>query len=446
MGDSTAAAELAELEHLRRKGKLATYGTVDYSSSDEYPDEDELYDLVEDNDQAVAARQLLNLSQEREGSRAAEVGESSQAAEKRSLAVTPPPIIRQLVPEPPDHVSPEEELQRQLKLWPTVEQYIPVEEWHPCRLVFDERDRLILPPGSAHNMYAFLTRARYEVRQFDLNHPEVQPFITRPAPGQGGPRGQRPTLDFQRLSQSFHQWDPRIQNLLSQVGTTAEGNALSKHRKQWRAVIRFRKLEISLAQLHDRAAAIGITQGHRQRPASSDFAWPHPVPVRVERNLSALVRSSAKRMRVESPESGEIEGETAADQPASSPSDQPADLLIEEIPTTPRSEEIQPTIPADTAAMQLTVPQDPLPPVTHDLHELRERYQQLSAVCKRAEGMTARLTLHRMLERDFAALGTSYRELHAAFIALNNRYQSLRQQYPHRPDPDFTVTLGSESD
>jgi hypothetical protein len=465
VGDLQAAAELADLERLRKKGKLATYGAAEDSPPDSYMDEDELYDLADDEEQAV--QQLLYL-QAGESSKAAEEGESSHAAEKRSMAELPPPSIRQLVLEPPDDVSPEEELQRQLKLWPTVDQHIPVDQWHPCRLVFDERDHLILPPGPAHAMYGFLTRARYEVRQYDLNHPEVQPCITKPAPGQGGPRGQRPTLDFQRLNQSFHQWDPRIQNLLSQVRTTVEGKALSKRKQQWREVIKFRKLEVSLAQLHARAATIGIVQGHRQRPASSNFEWPDPVPARIRGSLPALGEPPAKRMRVESPGPEEGEEELAADQPAASPSGEQAGLLVEEITADPQSDTMQPAALADPAAMQVVVynaaqarlaaPRDPLTQATHELHELRGRYQRLSDMYTQgkeqfrmlAEERAARdlshnllVEIHREIEADLEQMSNQYRELHTAYISLNNRYQAHRerrrqrheQRHLHRSEP-----------
>ena len=231
------------------------------------------------------------MGQEGESSRGDEVGESSQAAERRRR-----PFV-QLEPEPLDDMDPEKDMQGLLELWPIVEQHVLAEEWHPCRLVFDEKDRLILPSGPAHPMYGFLNRARYEVQQYDLHHPDVQPLITWPAPGRGGPRGQRPALNFQLLNQQFQQRDPRIQNLLSQVESTPEGNTLSRRKHQWREVIRFRKKEVSLAQLHARAAAIGITPGHRQRPASSDFEWPDHVPVRIETNLPALEGPPIRRRR-----------------------------------------------------------------------------------------------------------------------------------------------------
>jgi hypothetical protein len=459
VGDSAAAAELADLERLRKKGKLAEYGTAEESPPDSYMDEDELYALPEEGELAMAeaANQLLTLGQAGESSPTAEVGESSQAAEKRGQAMVTTPVIGQLVPEPPDDVSPEEELQRQLTLWPTVEHHIPVGEWHPCRLVFDDKDRLILPPGPAHNMYGFLTRARYEVRQFDLNHPEVQPFITRPAPGQGGPRGQRPTLDFKLLNQSFHQWDPRLQNLLAQMESTAEGKALSKRRKQWREVLRFRKLEISLGQLHDRAEAEGISPGHRQRPASSGFEWPDPVPARIGESLPALTAPPAKRMRVDSPQPEEEVEESAADQPAASQSEHQADVLVEEVSADQQPVARQPAAPADPAAMQLIVynaaqarvaaPEDPLTKVTRELQELRGRYQRLADMYTRGKEQFSELVnemdsrafahnilveIHRELEEALEVERTRYDELHAAYTALHAEQQIRRERRRRR--------------
>jgi hypothetical protein len=241
------------------------------------------------------------------------------------------------------------------------------------------------------------------------------------------------------------------------VRTTVEGKALSKRKQQWREVIKFRKLEVSLAQLHARAATIGIVQGHRQRPASSNFEWPDPVPARIRGSLPALGEPPAKRMRVESPGPEEGEEELAADQPAASPSGEQAGLLVEEITADPQSDTMQPAAPADPAAMQIVVynaaqarlaaPLDPLTRVTAELDELRERYRRLLevyAVGKIEYRMLARVMadrdhahnllvqIHHELEADLEQMCNQYRELHTAYISLNNRYQAHRERRRQR--------------
>ena len=474
VGDLAAAAELAEFRRLQQEGKLTSYGTSAESASDsESYQEDSCFDLTVEGMVEEATSQFLTMGEEGK----AELGESSQAAEARRPAAGP--VFRRLNLEPPDDMGPEEELQMRLQLWPTLDQYIPVEEWHPYRLVFDDKDHLVLPPGPAHTMYGFLTGARYGVRQYGLNDPEVQPFITMPAPGQGGPRGQRPDLDLQRLNQVFHLWDPRIQNLLSQVKSTPDAEAISTRKRHWRETLRYRRKEVSLAQLHDRAATVGITPGHSQRPANSDFEWPDPVPARIETNLPALEGPPVKQKRkmiVESPESEEAEEELVADQPP--------DLLVEEIPA---DSSLIPMQPARSAALKIMGPQDPFPPAAQDLHELRQRCKMLSEQCARGEEslnklaeekaardlsydllhqryqrllevytkgkeevreavteMRARITLHRVLERDLAQLGQRYAALQDSFIALNGRYQAVRQRHGH--DPDYSLAINLDSD
>ena len=159
------------------------------------------------------------------------------------------------------------------------------------------------------------------------------------------------------LNQVFHLWDPRIQNLLSQVKSTPDAEAISTRKRHWRETLRYRRKEVSLAQLHDRAATVGITPAHRQRPAHSDFEWPDPVPARTETNLPALEGPPIKqkwKMIVESPESEEAEEESAADQPP----DQPSDLLVEDIPA---DSSLIPMQPARPAVLQIMGPQDPSP-------------------------------------------------------------------------------------
>jgi hypothetical protein len=162
-------------------------------------------------------------------------------------------------------------------------------------------------------------------------------------------------------------------------------------------------------------------------------------------------------MRVESPGPEEGEEELAADQPAASPSGEQAGLLVEEITADPQPDTMQPAAPADPAAMQIVVynaaqarlaaPSDPLTRVTAELDELRERYRRLLevyAVGKIEYRMLARVMadrdhahnllvqIHHELEADLEQMCNQYRELHTAYISLNNRYQAHRERRRQR--------------
>ena len=166
--------------------------------------------------------------------------------------------------EPDGDEDRQEELAR-LKEWPALDQFVPVEEWHPSRFVFDDRGRLVLPTGPAHAMYGFLTSARTEVSQLDLNDPDTHAFLTPAKPGSPMWSAKRPSLNFDKLGRSYHMWDPRLQSLLAQVEPTAEAKAVSKRRRQWRDVLFYRIKSIRLWQLHEQAAALGISTSHSQR-------------------------------------------------------------------------------------------------------------------------------------------------------------------------------------
>ena len=63
-----------------------------------------------------------------------------------------------------------------------------------------------------------------------------------------------------------------------------------------------------------------------------------------------------------------------------------------------------------------------------------------------ATEMRPRITLHRVLERDLAQLGQRYAALHDSFIALNGRYQAVRQKHGHDPDYSLAINLDSDED
>ena len=183
-----------------KKGALVTYGTKD--SSPEAPEEDYAedrpFDLLEDRD---LPPQRLALEQ-------GTAAESSQAAERLTLTpaaaaawVRPP----QLEPDDDEEESPEFDAPNGM---PPFSEYVPIQDWHPLRFVFDEDDRLIIPPGPVPAMYAFVTQAKKVIRQFNLEDVEVKGFVG-PRPG----AGQRPTLDIDALAGVYKSWDPRLQKL-----------------------------------------------------------------------------------------------------------------------------------------------------------------------------------------------------------------------------------------
>jgi hypothetical protein len=200
----------------------------------------------------------------------------------RALALVPELQLRQLKPEPKDDVEPEEATQ--LDEWPTLDQYVPVAAWHPSRFVFDSRGRLVLPPGPAHPMYGFLSSARTEVSQLELSDPATQQFIK----SGGKASRKRLLLDFKELGKSYHLWDPRLQNLLSQVVPTEEGQQVSVRRRKWRDVLQYRRLGIRLSELHSQADHLGITMGHPQRPMQPTYVWPDPLPVSIDQGQLLL--------------------------------------------------------------------------------------------------------------------------------------------------------------
>ena len=278
-GDAVAALAEARWQKLKAEGKLTTYGSVASSSASGYRDDDSTYDLVDDEDlEEAVAESLGQLRPKREPGE----GESSKAAERRALALIPEQPLRQLKPEPEDDMEPEEATQ--LDEWPTLDQHVPVTSWHPSRFVFDNRGRLVLPPGPAHPMYGFLPSARTEVSQLELNNPATQPFFK----SVGMAPGKRFHLDFKLLGKSYHLWDPRLQNLLSQVVPTEEGHQVSVRRRKWREALQYRKLGIRLSELHSQADQLGITVGHHQSPMQPNYVWPDPLPVSIDQRQPSL--------------------------------------------------------------------------------------------------------------------------------------------------------------
>ena len=168
-----------------KKGALVTYGTKD--SSPEAPEEDYAedrpFDLLEDRDLPPRQPAL------EQGAAA----ESSQAAER--LALTPAAAaawVRPLQLEPDDDEAERPELDTPNGM-PPLSEYVPIQDWHPLRFVFDEDDRLIIPPGPVPAMHAFITQARKVVCQFNLEDIKVKGFVG-PRPG----AGQRPTSRHRR--------------------------------------------------------------------------------------------------------------------------------------------------------------------------------------------------------------------------------------------------------
>ena len=281
-GDEEAALKLARWEELRLKGKLATYGTAAESPPSSYQDDDATYHVRDEADEEAA--------------------ESSRMAEERAVALVDEPPSRQLLvellvePDDDDEGLEEEEEEgvgrqkledeaRRKKLleWPVLTDRVPVEEWHPSRFVFDEKDRLVLPPQDvAHKMYGFLTTARTEVSQFQLSDPRVSKFLAK------AESGKRQSLNFKELGEKYHLWDPRLQNLLSQVETTDAGIDVSKRRKTWRDYLEYRGLEIKLKEVHQQAERLGIKRPHLQRPVQPSHRWPDPLPVVLDNDLLAL--------------------------------------------------------------------------------------------------------------------------------------------------------------
>ena len=100
--------------------------------------------------------------------------------------------------------------------------------------------------------------------------------------------GKRPSLKFQELEKAFPLWDPRLQNLYSQVQSTKEGRVVSGRCQKWREFLEYRELEIRISQVHQQAERIGICRPHLQRPIQPSHRWPDPLPLVIERNLLAL--------------------------------------------------------------------------------------------------------------------------------------------------------------
>ena len=237
-GDEAAALALARWQELRAEGKVVDYGTQATSPSNSYQDDEDVYDLVED-EVPPPPKRIKGV-------------ESSRAAEERALAIVPPPQLRRVRPEPAD----EEvvgDTANPLDEWPTLDQHVPVQQWHPSRLTFDDRGHLVLPPGAAAFMYGFLPQARTEVQQLELHSPEAQKYLSSGGAGSG-----RPSLDFAGLNSDYYLWDPRLQNLFSQVAPSEIGQEISLRRKKWRDAVRYQKVGIRLQELHQQADQLGI--------------------------------------------------------------------------------------------------------------------------------------------------------------------------------------------
>ena len=113
-GDEAAALALARWQELRAEGKVVDYGTQTTSPSASYQGDEDVYDLVEDEVPPPPKR--------------VKGVESSRAAEERALATIPLPQLRRVRPEPAD----EEvvgDTANPLDEWPTLGQYVLVQQW-----------------------------------------------------------------------------------------------------------------------------------------------------------------------------------------------------------------------------------------------------------------------------------------------------------------------------
>jgi hypothetical protein len=263
-GDEGAIAERRTWRRLKKQGALTTHGTVASSSEEEQYAEDPVYDLLEGADRVPIPSEEP-------------VAASSRAVESRALIeYTGGGWSRPLQPEPEDSEEdpPEPDTSAQM---PPFSEYIPIEEWHPLRFAFDTEDKLVLPPGRAAAMYAFVTQAREAVRQFGIDSAEVKDFVEA-KPGSS----QRPTINMVALSRHYDPWDPRLQKLYAQTSPTDKSQVVADARNQWRRLLRHHRLRISAQDIWERADTIGIVGGHPRRPIRADFSWPDEIPTRID--------------------------------------------------------------------------------------------------------------------------------------------------------------------
>ena len=261
-GDKGAIEELEALDKLEEGGGLVAYGATYISSDDEFEDDEE-FDLIEEGDRPANA---LALGQEG--------------------------AIRQLRPEPLEldeaiedglgNPTGDMEARALHAGYPRIDEYVPLDQWHPLRFVFDIERRLVLPPGRAHSMYAFVTAARTSVVQLDMNSEEVDDFVIYKEVG-------RNVIDFDGLLDVYHVWDPRLQKLFSSTAPTETSRRLGEIKKWWRGRLRHTRREIHLRDIHEKARELRILNGrHPQDGMRENFVWIDNVPATVEPEPLAL--------------------------------------------------------------------------------------------------------------------------------------------------------------
>jgi hypothetical protein len=261
-GDRVAIEELKALNKLEEGGGLVAYGATYISSDDEFEDDEE-YDLIEEEDRPANA---LTLSQEgafrqlrpepRELDEAIEGGLGNPRGDMEARAL---------------HAG-----------YPSIDEYVPLDQWHPLRFVFDMERRLVLPPGRAHSMYAFVAEARTSVVQLEMDSEEVDDFVIHREVG-------RNAIDFDGLANVYHVWDPRLQKLFSSTAPTETSRRLGEIKKWWRGRLRHTRRGIHLRDIHEKARELGILNGrHPQDGMKENFVWIDNVPATVEPEPLAL--------------------------------------------------------------------------------------------------------------------------------------------------------------
>ena len=261
-GDTSAIEELEELEKLEEGSGLVAYGATHSSSDDDFKDDEE-FDIIDEEGEPSTAltlreegafRQLRPEPLELEKAIVGGLGDPTLVMEDRAL-----------------HAG-----------YPSIDEYVPLDQWHPLRFVFDVERRLALPPGRAHSMYAFVAEARTSVVQFELDSEEVSEFILPRDVG-------RDVIDFDALVGVYHVWDPRLQKLFSSTAPTETSRRLGEIKKWWRGRLRHTRKEIHLREIQARARVLNILNAcHPQDGMREHFVWIDNMPARIEPEPLAL--------------------------------------------------------------------------------------------------------------------------------------------------------------
>ena len=249
-GDKEAMEEIETWAKLDEEGELVTYGGDHESSKVKYLD-DKVYDLIEKEP-------------------------SIDGATSAALALMPEGAFRQLRPEPNDVEEKSMEALALKEGWPTLAEYIPVKKWHPLRFVFDNCGQLVLPPGRAHSMYAFITEARGGVQQLELSSDKVKYFVKKVIKG-------RLIINFRAMAKDYAFRDPRLQKLSSQTASTQRAKELGDIKRWWRLRLRHARKRIGLADIKKQAEKLGILERHHpQNGVAEDFEWIDNIPATID--------------------------------------------------------------------------------------------------------------------------------------------------------------------